>query len=185
MQIKSESLIEELVEMTKDNLSRAEKFNALSTQALNQRITEGSWSILECLEHLNRYGDFYIPEIGKSIKNSKKPQEEVFKSGMLGNYFANSMMPKEKLNKMKTFKSMNPLGSELQKSVISTFIQQQQSMLDLLEQARSVSLIKNKTGISISKWISLRLGDSFRVVIYHNLRHIIQAENVLTATSQS
>jgi len=26
---------------------------------------------LECIEHLNRYGDFYIPEITKRIKTGK------------------------------------------------------------------------------------------------------------------
>ncbi len=55
-----------------------------------------SWSILECLEHLNLYGDFYIPEIKNRIESSKTLPKENFKSRILGNYFAKSMLPKEK-----------------------------------------------------------------------------------------
>lgn len=175
----SEIVLSDLTDMTSDILKRSEAFNALSDQELNYKSNEESWSILECLEHLNRYGDFYIPEIGRTIDVSNKPNEKDFKSGWLGNYFAKSMLPKEKLNKMKTFKSMNPIGSTLDKSVLEKFINQQNALLGLLEKAQNVSLGKNKTSISISKWIKLKLGDTFRVVIYHNLRHIVQAERVL------
>ena len=177
--MKSTLLLSELIEITKENLSRSEKFSQLSEKELNFKINKNKWSILECLEHLNRYGDFYLPEIKNSIQTSRKSKEDEFKSGLLGNYFAKSMLPKEKLNKMKTFKSMNPIGSNLDKSVLDKFINQQKTLLELLEQTKTVSLTKTKTGISISKWIKLRLGDTFRVVIYHNLRHLIQAEKVM------
>lgn len=45
--------------------------------------------------------------------------------------------------------------------------------------AQQVSLNKTKTGISISTWIKLKLGDTFKVVIYHNKRHIVQALKAL------
>jgi hypothetical protein len=48
----------------------------------------------------------------------------------------------------------------------------------LLDKAKNVSLGKTKTGISISKLIKLKLGDTFRFVIYHNIRHIEQAKRV-------
>ena len=94
------------------------------------------------------------------------------------------MLPKEKLNKMKTFKSMNPIGSNLDKTVLEKFLSQQKTLLELLQQAEKVSLTKNKTGISISKWIKLKLGDTFRIVIYHNLRHVIQAEKAIKEASR-
>ena len=147
-------------------------------------MNKDSWSILECLEHLNRYGDFYIPEINNSIHTSQKAKDNEFRSGLLGNYFAKSMLPKEKLNKMKTFKVMDPVGSNLDSSILKKFITQQNTLLELLEQAKTVSLIKNKTRVSISKWIKLRLGDTLRIVIYHNLRHIIQAEKVMKEVSR-
>lgn len=89
------------------------------------------------------------------------------------------MLPKDSLNKMKTFKSMNPIHSNLDKKVLNEFIIQQKQMINLLNEAENVDLNKIKTSISISSLIKLRLGDTFRFVIYNNLRHIEQAKKIL------
>ncbi len=159
-----------------DNSAEVKRLKGLDFELLNHKASVSSWSALECIEHLNFYGVFYLPEIDKRIKNSPhKVHRSEFLSSWLGNYFAKAMLPKEKLNEMKTFKSMNPSGSTLSVDVLDTFIQQQEQMCQLLENAKKVDLNKTKTAISISKFIKLRLGDTFRVVIYHNQRHVLQA----------
>jgi hypothetical protein len=122
-----------------------------------------------------------LPEIERAIGSSTYPPEEVFKSGLLGDYFAKMMLPREKLNKMKTFKDKDPYGSDLDKATIEKFNKQQEQLLDLLSKAAGVSLTRTKTAISISKLIKLKLGDTFRVVIYHNQRHLVQAQKALAA----
>lgn len=179
MKIPTLQLIDELKKITEENIQFAENLLNETDEKLNFRLSEKSWSILECIEHLNRYGKFYIPEISKRIENSSTKSTEIFSSGILGNYFANSMLPKEKLNTMKTFKSMNPIHSKLDKSVLNEFIAQQKQMIDLLNEAKNIDLNKVKTSISISNLIKLKLGDTFRFVIYHNLRHIRQAKRNL------
>ncbi|MFK8104496.1 MAG: DinB family protein [Saprospiraceae bacterium] len=173
-------LIEDLIQRTKQVLNDTMPLLALEESVLNQKVDATAWSVLECIAHLNYYGDFYLPEIKQRIQNAPvHVEEQVFKSGWLGNYFSNSMLPKAKLNKMKTFASMNPVGSKLDKSILSKFVEQQKEMLDLLHSARRISLTKTKTAISLTKWIQLRLGDTFRVVIYHNQRHLVQAQKAL------
>jgi len=179
MKIKTNTLIEDLTERTKQNLLEVQEFQKLSIEQLNWKSNPDSWSILECIEHLNLYSQFYIPEIELKIQDSKSKHEATFKSGMLGNYFSKAMLLREKLNKMKTFKDKNPVGSKLEPSVLENFIDFQKKTLDLLNQSNKVSLNKTKTNITISSWLKLKLGDTFRVVIYHNHRHIVQAENVL------
>lgn len=179
MKISSYPLIVDLKNTTQENLRFAESLLQKTDNDLNKRLSEESWSVLECFEHLNRYGDFYIPEISHRISSSKTSFNQIFKPGVLGNYFAKSMLPKEKLNTMKTLKSMNPIHGELSKKVILEFIRQQNQLLDLLEKAKYVDINKTKTSISISRLIKLKLGDTFRFVIYHNLRHIEQAKRIL------
>jgi len=173
--MKADKLIAELTELTRKNIREVIAVQNLSTEELNNKKNDKSWSILECIEHLNRYGDFYIPEITRCISKGKFEKSADFESGLLGNYFAKSMMPKEKMNKMKTFKSMDPIHSNLDRSVLDTFLEQQDKLLNLLRTSRNVDLTRIKTAISISKYIKLRLGDTFRVVIYHNSRHVTQA----------
>lgn len=179
MKISTSQLLEELKDRTGNHLKYTQTLLLKSENELNFRISTDSWSVLECLEHLNRYGDFYIPEISHKISSSATSPQAIFKPGFLGNYFAKSMLPKEKLNKMKTLKAMNPIHSQLNKDVLNKFIQQQQLLLELLEKSQHIDLEKIKTAISISKLITLKLGDTFRFVIYHNARHIAQVERIL------
>lgn len=179
MKIQSEKLINQLIEITNQHLEFAKELQHKSDEELNFRKSPESWNTLECLEHLNLYGRFYIPEIDKRINSIKTIPQKEFRSGFLGNYFAKSMLPKEKLNKMKAFKSMNPIHKNLDKNVLEEFISQQNRILELLEKSRKVNLEKVKTSISITNLIKLKLGDTFRFLVNHNTRHIVQAKNIL------
>lgn len=181
MKISSNTLLSDLKQRTNQVITQAEELMDHTAEALNSKPSTTSWSALECIEHLNRYGDFYLPELNQRIKENRKPTAPTFKSGMLGNYFAKSLLPKEPLNKMKTFKSMDPSNSKLDKRTVQLFIDQQKQMLSILEHAEKINLNKTKTAISISKWIKLKFGDTLRVVIYHNQRHLLQALRAVNA----
>ena len=181
----SKQILQELLALTRDNLNAAESLKNQSIASLNRKENSKSWSVLECIEHLNRYGNFYIPEITQKIQTAKHKNVEEFQSNWLGKYFSKSVAYSENLNKMKTFKSMNPLNSKLDKETLEIFIAQQHQIINLLDKAKTVNLDKTKTAISISKLIKLRLGDTFRVLIYHNERHIKQAEKALEMASIS
>src|SRR5690606_40518190 len=102
-----------LKNQTQSLIQQAEALKNRDLYSLTWRNDPLSWNILECYEHLNRYGDFYLPQIASKIKQSSTKSEPFFKPGFLGNYFANSMLPKDKLNKMKTFKDKDPLNASL------------------------------------------------------------------------
>ena len=177
--MKSEALLNELLELTTKNLNAAQEFRNLSTEKLSYKSNKETWSILECIEHLNCYGTYYIPAIKSKMQASNHNKTNIFKTGLLGNYFAKSMQPKEKLNTMKTIKSTNPIYWKTDVKVLDKFIFQQEQLIDLLNQAKHKNLNKIKIPNSILKLVKLNLGDTFRIVIYHNQRHVIQAKNVL------
>ena len=176
--MQSEKLIQSLIEQSRQTINRAEKLKALDMPSLTWREAPESWNILECLEHLNLYGDFYLPQMEQKIKQATRQTEPEWKSGWLGNYFANSMLPKEKLNKMKTFSDKNPLNTHLDKTVIDRFINQQIKLLELLNQAGNVSLNQVKISTSISSLLKLKLGDTLLFYTNHTLRHLQQIERI-------
>lgn len=179
MKIQSKQLIEDLKAKTKVILDQVEELKSQKIHTLNRKSSEDSWSALECLEHVNRYGRFYIPEMNQQISQSKHKKSDWFLSGWLGNYFAKSMIPNKDMKAIKTFKSMNPNGSKLDESVLEEFINQQYEILEILEKSGEIDLSKTKTATSISKLIRLRLGDTLRVVIYHTERHMLQAQRAV------
>ena len=86
---------------------------------------------------------------------------------------------------MKTFKDKNPVGKKLDKTTLDRFLEQQFVFLELLEKTRKVNLKKTKTSILISNFIKLRLGDTLRVQVAHNERHLDQAERVIKNASSA
>ena len=62
MRTQSETLTLDLIETTRQHLSFAELLKLKTDKELNWKESSKSWSVLECLEHLNLYGQFYIPE---------------------------------------------------------------------------------------------------------------------------
>jgi len=146
-----------------------------------QRPTPGSWSANECLQHLNSYGRFYIPAIEKAIKEKKTSYNPKFTAGFWGHQFTKMMEPKNKgfMKKMKAPKDHSPAIILPSHEVISEFISQQERLLQLLREAANTDPGKIKVPISISKFIKLKLGDTFHFLIIHEYRHFLQAQRAL------
>lgn len=182
MQIEKKVLITELLTLTEQAIKSTQEFKTLSERKLNFKTNSTEWSILECVEHLNLYGDFYLPEIERTLLESEqKIDTTIFKSSFIGNYFAYLMKVKNgKIKKMKTPKDKDPLNSSLSITTIDRQLKQLEKLKILLVQSRTVNLTNMKTAISLTRLIKLRLGDTLRFVVYHIERHILQAQNITT-----
>ena len=57
--------------------------NSFSNQkkdVLLQPSVSGGWSIAQCLEHLNSYGDYYLPAIQSALNQPEGKSYKLFKS---------------------------------------------------------------------------------------------------------
>jgi hypothetical protein len=141
----------------------------------------GKWSIVQVLEHLNSYGRYYLPAIGRSLQ-SKTISKENFTPGWFGNYFTRIMKPGAdgKIgNKMSAPKNHRPSAQLDLKPVFDEFISQQQQLLGLLDKAKQKNIGAIRTPISISRFIKLKVGDTFRFLIAHQQRHFVQIANTV------
>ena len=181
MQINKEDLLSELISLTEQAIAAVNRFKALDITQLNYKTTTAQWSILECIEHLNLYGDFYLPEIQKQLLGTPDRGDfPVFKAGIIGNYFAGLMKPRNgNIKKMKSPKEKNPVNSILAFTTLDRFLKQELLLQSLLQQAFTADLTKIKTTISLSPFLKLRLGDTLRFYVYHIERHILQAEKMI------
>ena len=187
MKIKQDELIESLKKDIEILLECADFFRD-EIDALLIAPTPDKWSIAQILEHLNSYGRVYLPQIDKAISANQSSRDAWFNSGWLGNYFTNMMKPKnvfEVKNKMKAFKTHSPQNKLNAGKVLDEFVEQQHKMLQLLEMAKLKNLNTIRISLSISKLVTLKLGDTFRFLIAHEQRHFIQARNSLKAIGVS
>ncbi|SHF24942.1 DinB family protein [Pedobacter caeni] len=180
MKIKNEELITELLEITGKCSIAVRKMRMLDLSQLNYKRTAETWSILECIEHLNLYGDFYLPLVAQEVLSHQPGNVPgVFRTGIIGNYFVNLIRVKSgSVKKMSAQKEMNPLHGDLTITTIDRFLKQQEQLESLLIQCQAINLTKARTAISLTKWIKLRLGDTLRFLVYHIERHTLQAERI-------
>ncbi|WP_300597939.1 DinB family protein [Niabella sp.] len=182
MTIQSQPLLDALTGLSKEHIRFAETLHTLPDTTLTRRPASGGWNALECIEHLNRYSAYYLDAIQTCIRNARSKPSAAYKPGRLGNYFSKVIHPDTSVKTMKTPRPMNTQDASLDRSVLTTFIHNQQQLTELLKKAQQVDLGKEKTGTSLSKLIRLKLGDTLRFVVYHNERHARQAKKALAGT---
>lgn len=152
-----------------------ERYVNAPEKKLNAPASDGGWSVLQCLDHLNSYGDYYLPQIEAALTKAHISADEQYNSGWLGDYFTKIMSPETGTKKFKAFKGHIPHADLDPVWVVTEFLRQEAVLLNYLERARSLDLASVRIPISISKLITLRLGDTFRFLVAHNRRHVLQA----------
>lgn len=155
-------------------------FQNLDAPTLLKPSASGGWSIAQCLEHLNSYGDYYLPHIQTRLSNNlHAAPNPYFKSSWLGNYFIKMMLPGSG-KKYPAMKKHMPKKDLDPYKVVATFIHQQELLLSYLEMAKTKDLNAIKIPISIFPFIKLKSGDVFQFIIAHNQRHLEQAKRNLS-----
>lgn len=161
-----------------------QEFEPLTQEQLFWRPNERSWSIAECLAHLNAYYRYYIPVFNERIKNSRfRTPGKTFQSSPLGNATWRSVKLGKLMNVRRVLKSpkdYNPLVNKTLKTqnAISDFLSNQDEMLDVLRNSSQINIRKAKCSLSVRPIVKLRMGDAFQFIVYHAERHIEQARKV-------
>lgn len=177
------------VELLDQQLSYVRKIITTTTlvqqedpDVLLRQPAPGKWSAIQAFEHLNSYGRYYLPAIEKAMQDTKLTKEW-FTPGWLGDYFTNMMLPKNGVvtNKMQAPKDHRPPPNLDVKLVFEEFLKQQHQLLNLLEAAKKKNISAIRVPISISKLFKLKLGDTFRFLIAHEQRHLVQVHLALLA----
>ncbi len=181
----SQNLLDTLEKNVEQTIRKATYLQSLKGATLALAPGEGKWSVLQVLYHLNSYNNYYLPHITDALNKGRKlPAAASFKPGLIGNYFAKMMQPGNDgkiKNTMKAPKDHIAILGFSDVKAIADFIAGQQRLLQLIKAARKANMTRITVPISISKFIKIRLGDTFRFLIVHQQRHFVQIDNTLTA----
>jgi hypothetical protein len=188
----SRQLLEELSVAVHHGLTQAAQLRDLSPFQWQAPVPGSQWSPAQHLHHLNFYADFYTRSIANSMDNAKagviRPH---FRAGWLGNYFTRIIGPApaggELKMKMKSpANAVPPAATDLNaQQQLDNYLAHQRRLLDLLQRAQSVDLGRNRAATSLSPWIRLKLGDTFRFVVAHQQRHFQKLDPLLVTRQAS
>lgn len=150
------------------------EFAPLDLPLLNHQPAPGSWSVLECLEHLNRYSRYYHPQLAQALTPARPAADQAVGYSWLGRQSVGMMRPDNR-KKHTTLKHMNPSGSRLGREVLSEFLSHQTELLALLARAHHADLNRKAVPVEFFRLLKLRLGEALEFVVVHQQRHLQQA----------
>ncbi|TGE05506.1 DinB family protein [Hymenobacter fodinae] len=165
--------------------SLQQKLLLLPEAALNHKFTSESWSVLECLEHLNRYGRYYLPALQQALvhpRGAARPEEEVGLS-WFGRKSYELVRP-ENRKAQKTLRRMNPARSHLTPAVLEEFQSQLANLQALLPLMAQANLNQKAVPVEFFRLLKLRVGEALLFVVAHMQRHVQQAERAAAVAQQ-
>jgi uncharacterized damage-inducible protein DinB len=177
MKTNSSALLQQLLRIAQEDLQSVKAFQDLPPHTLTRHPEPGAWNALQCLEHLNLYAAFYLPEIEKALANARGNRTD-FKSGPVGNMLVKMVVPNKNGKKMKTFALMQP-ASTIGLEALDLLVANQQRLIAYLHNAAVADLNHRGVAVTFTKLIKLRLGDALRFMVHHHNRHILQAKAAL------
>lgn len=164
----------------KERVSELQK--KYSKEQLENNPGPEKWSAAECIAHINATNGGYIGNTYHSLKSAKEfnASGNEYKPRFLMSKFINMMKPE---NTMK-FKAPKVFIKEYDgnfEETFSTFLNQQDELIELVKLSSKYDLKKVKVESPASKFLKLQLGEMFLVVIEHQKRHLAQADRALIA----
>ncbi|RXK57797.1 DinB family protein [Lacibacter luteus] len=181
-QINSNSLLELLQNDVRELLLQCSQLQNTDVAWLTTQPAAGKWSVAHVLEHLNIYARYYINAIEQKLHLNQSGANLVFTPGWLGNYFTQLMKPASDnslKSKMKSPANAVPSAQPDALAMLQEFINHQHHLLNLLQIARTANLDYIRVATTLSKLITLKLGDTFRFFIAHEQRHFLQIKSTL------
>ncbi len=176
-------VITELDQIIHDQLDYLdEKVVPLSDEALEWRPGKYRWNLYEVVEHLNRFGDHYLPQFDAIVDAPGSLRKaEFYRSGPFAEYAVKIIRPVNGVvpNKTKSPRRTNPFLRQLDRSVFDEHRRQQHRLLNILKGADQVNFGRNRVSTVGLNWLRFSFGDSLRIMVYHAERHYIQIDNLV------
>ena len=158
-----------------------ELLERMTDAEFNWRPSEHSWSIAQCLVHLNLTNELYLAPMRQAIKEAKAQglfADGPFKHSFFGNLFVRSIEPPPRMKFKVPARVLDPPPDQPLADVRSKYMKLQDEILMSMEEANGVHLAKVKVQSPFSKLIRLSLGQCFALLTAHERRHLWQARQV-------
>lgn len=152
----------------------------LSDRQFNWRSSPESWSIAECLDHLNTANARFAMEYKRAISEGKEKKvlgDGPYVYGFFARWFMKIMEPPVK-RRFRAPANMRPASGKSLDAVMAEWKRLQAEFKDLLRDASGLDLKKIKVTSPATNWIKYSLGAGFWIRTAHDRRHLWQARNV-------
>ena len=152
----------------------------LNEEQFNWQPAPGSWSVAECIEHLNATARHYLTNLDEGIADAIRRGlygEGPFTYNWIGRIVVATMEPPAHF-KIKAPRKFHPLPKRSRHDIMAAFRAYQVQYIDRLRQANGLDLARARVSSPAAKWLRMSLGSGFALMAAHERRHLWQARGV-------
>ncbi len=156
----------------------------LSNEQFTWRPAPDSWSVAQCVDHLNAVAREYLPMLDEAIANAVRrgmytPGPYVY--NWVGRLMVYLVKPTTRM-RSKAPHVFLPVEGRRREEILAAFRAYQVQYIDRLRQASGLDLARARVTSPAVWWIRMPLGSAFAMTIAHEQRHLAQARRVLETT---
>jgi hypothetical protein len=147
--------------------------------------TPQSWSVAQCIEHLNVTARGYLPSLDEAIANAIRRGlygPGPFRYGWIGGLLVFFLEPPPRW-RTRAPPSLQPAPDRPRAEVMAGFRAYQVQYIDRLRQANGIDLARARVRSPAPYWLRIPLGSGFALMTAHERRHLSQARNVIRQLS--
>jgi uncharacterized damage-inducible protein DinB len=153
----------------------------LSDEQFTWRPAPSSWSVAQCLDHLNAVAREYLPMLDEGVANAVRrgmytPGPYVY--NWIGRLMVYLVKPTTRM-RGKAPPTFLPAEGRRREEILAAFRAYQVQYVDRLRQANGLDLARARVTSPAARWIRMPLGSAFAMTIAHEQRHLAQARRVL------
>jgi hypothetical protein len=140
-----------------------------------------SWSVAQCIEHLNVTARLYLPFLDEAIANAIRRGlygPGPFRYHWIGRLFVFSLEPPPRF-RTKAPGAFQPAANRPRAEIMAGFRAYQVQYIDRLRQANGIDLARARVRSPSPYWLRIPLGSAFALTIAHERRHLWQAKRVI------
>ena len=161
--------------------------DGLTERELVWHAERGTWSIVECLNHLAVSGNQSLSNIRSAIVDARSKGllgAGPFRHSFHGNVLIR-LMDAPPVIRFKVPKAYRPLPDVSVAEVLTAFFLCQDELARVLRDANGLDLARVKVANPVSNWFRLSLGQEFALTAAHERRHLWQALRVRNKLSST
>ena len=157
-------------------------FGSLTVEQLNWKLSENSWSVAQCLDHIIKTNHEFDAEFEKlasgTRKNSFWESYSPF-SGWAGNFLIGVIKNDAKKAKAPTQRIVPP--SDVDAGIVDTLLNEIAEVNKKIEACAAADRQKTVVTSPFLKVFTYKLDDALTVLVEHSRRHVRQAKRVMAA----
>ena len=148
--------------------------------AFNWRRAPGTWSMAQCVDHLNLVGPMYLRAIDRAIERGRSKEllgAAPFRYGLLESW-AVRVMDAPPMFRIKARRAYAPAVDRRPEEALTAFLALQDEFQQRLARADGLDLGKVKARSPFTRHIRFSLGKAIAAMAAHQRRHVWQARQL-------